>query len=117
MGKKGQLPVLWLRHGGLWAAEPPRGRRRPVTQLTVEPDRLWQACRDVWFTSRCARGEEESRLGDALQLTSPARRPKPQVPRDILENEALNASVAVLPSNYNFEVRRQELEWWTQQRR
>ena len=28
----------------------------------------------------------------------------PQVPDDILHNEALNEAIAVLPANYNFEV-------------
>jgi hypothetical protein len=28
------------------------------------------------------------------------------VPRDILEDAALNAAIAVLPGNYNFEARR-----------
>lgn len=30
---------------------------------------------------------------------------RPQVPDDILHNKALNAAIAILPANYNFEVR------------
>jgi hypothetical protein len=32
--------------------------------------------------------------------------PGAQVPREILEDEKLNAAIAVLPGNYNFEARR-----------
>ena len=32
--------------------------------------------------------------------------PRAQVPREILEDERLNAAIAVLPGNYNFEARR-----------
>ncbi len=39
-------------------------------------------------------------------LSACARRFLAQVPRDILDNAELNAAIAVLPGNYNFEARR-----------
>ena len=41
---------------------------------------------------------------DASGRAAPARRSIHQVPDEVLNNKALNAALAVLPSNYNFEV-------------
>lgn len=44
------------------------------------------------------------RKGGSTAAGAPPRVIRQQVPDDILHNEALNAAIAVLPANYNFEV-------------
>ena len=75
-----------------------------VSTASTAPKRVSAADgRKKRFTGAQKHSSEAGASRD-LEAKVPKRRIANQIPKEILENADLNASISVLPSNYNFEI-------------